>query len=68
MQRSRSGITVSLWMSEDDDRVLTTGELREGGARDEVLLFVAGELATCFEVTAGLGAKLLGECGLLRVS
>lgn len=68
MARPRSGITVSLWLSDGDDRIITTGELREGGARDEVLLFVEGELATRFEVMPGLGALLLAECGLTRSS
>lgn len=62
--------SVSLWLpdedADEDDRALTTGELREGGAKDEVLLFVEGELAAQFEVRRGLGARVLRECGLRR--
>lgn len=58
--------SVSLWVPDEDDRALTTGELREDGVKDEVLLFVEGELATHFEVRPGLGARVLRECGLTR--
>lgn len=58
----------SLWLPTEptEERALTSATLVESAGHDRVTLYVAGEQAAAFDLTAGLGAKLLAECGMER--
>jgi hypothetical protein len=58
--------STSLWLPIEDDesRVLTSARLDEGVQADHVTLYVLGDRAAEFDVPAGLGKKLLAECGM----
>lgn len=67
MSRRPSGLE-KIWLPAEAsaETVLTSAVLDQGEEADQVSLYVFGALATSFEVPAGVGARLLAECGLER--
>lgn len=59
---------ISLWLPVvvGPQREITSATLDEDGCHDTITLFVRGELATRFSLSAGVGAAVLSECGLRR--
>lgn len=51
-----------------DQNVITSAVLEEGAISDRVTLYVLGNAAANLEVPAGVGARLLTECGLERAA
>jgi hypothetical protein len=60
--------SISPWLPThpSDARVITGARLDEGAVSDRVTLYVLGDRVAEFDVPAGIGARLLTECGLAR--
>lgn len=51
-----------------DQNVITSAVLEEGAVSDRIELYILGNLGARLEVPAGVGARLLAECGLERAA
>lgn len=64
-----SGLEKVWWpVRPSDENVITSAVLEAGAISDRIELYVLGNLGARLEVPAGVGARLLAECGLERAA